>query len=123
MIGGNYRSSTNEGSRSVNTFGPLNKVNMINSGSSANSPKSYQSMKGSFDGVGESHEGRSFGFRFRNGDDSSGNQPIRRNSIRRDSQDILQNFSQIKEDESSSNSQFANSVSHSFGSSFYEFKS
>lgn len=33
------------------------------------------------------------------------------------------NKSAVREDESSSNSQFANSISHSFGSSFYEFKS
>ena len=53
-------------------------------------------MKGSFDGE-ERQEGRSFGFRFRAADDSSGNHI-------RDSHEINQNYSQIKEDESSSNS-------------------
>lgn len=72
VIGGNYKSSTNEGSRSVNTFGQINKVNMINSGSSANSLKSYKSMKGSFDGPSDQQEGKSFGFRFRAADNSSG---------------------------------------------------
>ena len=63
MIGGNNRTSTNEGSRSVNTFGQINKINMVNSASSANSPKSYKSMKGSFDAGSDQNEGKSFGFR------------------------------------------------------------
>lgn len=146
VIGGghHYRSSTNEGSRSVNTFGQVgNKANIGCSGSSDNSPKSHKSMRGSFEGRGiggpiESdrsgsgilppdrehlghrrpgqHHSQSLGLRFRAGDDSSGNHL-------KDSQDIVHNQSQIREDESSSNSQFANSMSHSFGSSFYEFKS
>ena len=53
VIGGghNYRSSTNEGSRSVNTFGQVGtKANIGCSGSSENSPQSHKSMRGSFEG-------------------------------------------------------------------------
>ena len=71
---------------------------MIHSGSSANSPKSYKSMKGSFDAGSDHNEGKSFGFRYKIIDNSSGNQ-------QKDSHEIgIQNYSQIKEDESSSHS-------------------
>ena len=87
---------------------------MINSGSSANSPKSYQSMKGSFDQSSEK-EVQNFGLRFK----------LIEKKNRRDSQEINAAVpaDPTFEEENSSNSQFANSMSHSFGSSFYEFNS
>lgn len=60
----------------MKTFGKINRV-MHESGSSANSPKSYHSMKGSFDQSSEK-EAQNFGLRFK----------IIESKNRRDSQEI-----------------------------------
>jgi hypothetical protein len=92
------RSSTNEGSRSVGTFGQLNKFKLY-SGSSLSSPKSLRSLISS---------GKEF------------NNPVRV-AVGNDTNTGGVVDSEI-EDQASSRSLFANSMSHSFNS-FYEFRS